>query len=143
MKSVYGLLIETAKNRGSWSINLKKHNLKIEGKYYIKEGETKTKLPIINGNELEIEGENIYEILENLYENYKNSYPDKKKQRKEWFKREKIDEEDKIKYLANESQELAQAKLEGLVMLSKEIEIENWFYQGKDKDFIILKNWIG
>lgn len=141
MKSVYGLLIETAKNRGSWSINLKKRNLKIGGKYYIKEGEAKTKLPIINGDELEIEG-NIYEILEMLYENYKNSYPDKKERRKEWFKREKIDEEDKIKYLKNESQELAQAKLEGLVMLSKEIEIENWFYQGKDKDFIILKNWI-
>lgn len=142
MKSIYGLLIETAQNKGSWSINLKKHNLKIGNRYYIKEGVIKSELPIINGDELEIEGEDIYEILDALYENYKNSYPDRKKRRKEWFKREKIDEEDKIKYLKNESQELAQAKLEGLVMLTEELKIENWFYQGKDKDFIILKNWI-
>lgn len=138
MKSVYETLVDTARAKDSWSINLKKRDLKIGGKYYIKGGVNKTELPIINEYEL---GNDIFEKLDLLYDNYKTSYPDKKKKRKEWFKREQIEEEKKIEYLKNESQEVAQAKLEGLVMFSK-LKIEDWFYQGKDKDFVILKNWI-
>ncbi len=93
------------------------------------------------------------DIIENLYHNYKYSTPSKyseKNKQKYYFKALSPDEMTDEQLFKGENREIARAKLEGFILLSSlagyliwnEREMGKWFYQGKDKDLIILREWI-
>ena len=93
------------------------------------------------------------DIIEKLYFDYKYSTPSKyseKNKQKYYFKALSPDEMTDEQLFKGENRELCRAKLEGFVLLSSlagylvwdEQKMGKWFYQGKDKDLIILREWI-
>ena len=95
-----------------------------------------------------------FEIIENLYHKYKYSRPSEKSERyrrREYFRALKPDEMTDEQLVTGEDRDFARAALEAFILCASlagyltwdEEQMGNhWFYQGKDKDLIILKKWI-
>lgn len=148
--TIYSELLERVENGEPFTINLQKRNLKINGKYIIKEGVYDENRMLIADN---YTPDSVLSIIENLYENYKFSLPSERSdnKKKKYFFAYSIDEIPDEKFFANfESREKSRARLEGFILLSVlngkftwNDSMGKWFWQSKiDKDLIILKQWI-
>lgn len=95
-----------------------------------------------------------FEIIENLYQKYKYSIPSEKSEKRRdhaYFKALKPDEMTDEQLISGTDREYARAALEAFILCASleryltwddEQMGNHWFYQGKDKDLIILKKWI-
>ena len=95
-----------------------------------------------------------FEIIENLYHKYKYSRPTEKSEKyrqREYFRALKPDEMTDEQLVTGEDRNYTRAALEAFILCASlagyltwdEEQMGNhWFYQGKDKDLIILKKWI-
>ena len=66
---LYEKLLEKVENGGSYYINFKTKSLRINHKYYIKDGEVLTDEDLIDSYE------NPWNMVSELYKNYKESVP--------------------------------------------------------------------
>lgn len=95
-----------------------------------------------------------FEIIEELYREYKYSIPSEKSEKCRsyvYFKALKPDEMSDEQLISGIDREYARAALEAFILCASlegyltwdaEQMKNHWFYQGKDKDLIILKKWI-
>lgn len=148
LKTMYNEIIERIKQGARFSVDFKKKELKINGKAVSVEGSLGIK-----------KYDNLDEWLddvEDLYDEYKYSKPTQRsmeKERKSRFKALSPGEllnEFGHNALSNPlSRDVAQAKLEIFILFSMvngsfnpdELFAKDWYYQGADKSFIMLKNW--
>lgn len=82
--------------------------------------------------------------IEEIYESFKRSVPDKKR-RFELFKGVDLEELSVQERLFNMDRKDARHLLETALLVSKEnldFGDGNYFYQGADKDFVVLKKWM-
>lgn len=82
--------------------------------------------------------------IEQLYKSFKRSVPDKKR-RCELFKGVDLEELSVQERLFNIDRRDARNLLEAALLVSKEyldFGDGNYFYQGSDKDFVVLKKWM-
>jgi hypothetical protein len=95
--------------------------------------------------------EPVMEYLEKLYKIYKYSYPSEteSKRKRSYFKALTAEEMTDEELINGNDRYLARIMLEGFIFLavvSGELkwkgEWGSWYYQGKDKDLIVLRKWI-
>ena len=95
----------------------------------------------------------LAEELNSLYETYKHSVPTRgytkqKRKHKPYFKAMDYEELEDDDFIFGENRYDAQKDLENRVFNLTEDEKNelfsdgNWFWQGEDKDFIIVKSWL-
>lgn len=89
--------------------------------------------------------------MEKLYESYKYSYPseDETKRKKNYFKALTVDEMTEEEIIYGVERKTARVTLETGVLLNVltgnltwNKSWGSWYYQGKDKDFILLRKWV-
>lgn len=150
MKTIYSEAIAAVEDGARFKVDFEHRNLKINGKYVIKNGE-------YNG-ELGIDPfENMTTILseiERLYEEYKYSIPSERSQSKgrvyfRALKESEIDDED---MMYGEHRDVAQVRLELYILCCIINDTFQWnelpaycsyYWQSKkDKDLVILRNWV-
>lgn len=141
--TIYEQFIEKVTNGSEFKTSFENKSLKVDGRYVIKNGKSVDNMRLID-----FDGDTYAEI-ERLYIEYKHSMPTERseKNRKTYFKALSSEELTDEEMIFGEVRAVAQARLEGFVLcmsLLGKIEIADskWFWQGKDKDLIILKNWI-
>lgn len=152
--SVYSILIEKVKEGKNYKIDLKNKSLKIGRKYYIKEGDVCVEDNLINEDdmqnlEIDFSKEHVWDVLEWLYFQFKHSVPNENYHKKSYFKALKVTELDDGELAFNESRNIAQAMLEGFILLASlnqwlkwEFD-KKWFWQSSDdKNLIVMKEWI-
>jgi hypothetical protein len=129
-----------------FKINLKEKTLKINNKDILLEDELITKEDI---NLLCLNSTEPWEIVEELYERYKRSSPSAKSNgNKPYFKALKADELNDNDIAFGRPRDMAQAELElfilfgGMTGLLQWQNDKHWFLQGKDKELIVLREWI-
>ena len=137
-------------------VDLIKQSLKVEDERGMMEGwiangvETKycPKGDLIKRPDL---NENVMDKLEELYEVYKFSYPSEceVKRKKNYFKALKAEEMTDAELVVGVDRYTARVTLEATLLLLSitgylrwKEDWGSWFYQGKDKDFIILRDWV-
>jgi hypothetical protein len=87
-------------------------------------------------------------LIEILYKDFKHSVPRENSNKKSYFKALPVDELTDAELAYNYDRDFMQAVLEGYILLSslqdwlKWEHGNHWFWQAKDKDLIILKNWV-
>lgn len=158
--SIYKDIINEIQNGKRFKIDLNKKDLWIGRKQIIKEGviidEKYLNEALIEPFDLEdileyspILNEHCWNVVEMLYEKYQHSSPTKTNLgNKPYFKA--LDVEDLYDYdLAyGLERNVAQVILESYILLGGLIgwlvwQNENhWFYQGKDKEFVVIREWI-
>lgn len=141
--TLYEKLIKAAEEGKYFNVDLKDKNLTIGRKHYIVGGEVRTEDQLIEINE------NVWNILDDLWINYKHSVPNSKRIKSYFYGALPIEELSTYELANNESRLVAQARLEGFILLANLSgdliwqEPSHWFWQSKlDKDFIILREWI-
>lgn len=138
--SIYETLLERVESGKSFRIDLKKKSLWIGKKNYIKEGEVLVDEDLINE-------EGSWERVSELYEQFKHSVPHEG-DKEGYFVGLTVDELTDGELAFNVSRRYAQAALEGYVLLAGLKGVlqwkknEHWFWQGDDKELIVLKEWI-
>lgn len=156
--SIYKYLIESVRQNKSFRIDLIKKNLKIGHKQIMKGGivhDDFKEMYVICANDLEdfleyapVLNESCWNVAEHLYEKYKHSTI---KQtiigNNSYFKANKMENLSDYDLAYGLDRNVAQAILEGYILLAGlsgwlKIDEDHWFYQGKDKDFVVLKEWI-
>lgn len=145
---MYNEIIKRIEQGARFNVDFKKKELKINGKTISTEGS----LGIKKYSNLD----EWLDVVEDLYDEYKYSKPTQrsmKRERKSKFKALSPDEllsEFGHNALSNPvSRDIAQAKLEIFILFSMingsfnpdELFARDWYYQGTDKSFIMLKNW--
>jgi len=136
--TLYEKLIEEVENGKSFKIDLKSKFLKIGNKIYIKDGELKHEMDLIKNDCSWSEVKEIWDNFQRSVPNthYKNHY----------FKGVDESELDDFELAYNDSRYLAQAKLEGYLLLASMKGVLKWeqpdkyFYQ--DGNMFILREWI-
>ena len=153
--SVYAELLEAVSNGQKFKVDLINKSLWINRKQYIKEGE------IVYGSDCFIKeedldkhwkhkplSENPWEWIEFLYDRYKYSVPRENSNKQSYFKALSVDELTDSDLAYNEDRDLCDAILTGYILLSslqgwlKWEYGNNWFWQGFDKDLVVLKCWL-
>lgn len=144
--NIYKELVERVTNGNKFKVDFKEKTLIVGKNRIIDKGIYDTKRTLIDT----IEDEPL-EIINELYHNYKFSLPTEKSEskRKKYFKSLPFDKLTDEQLVTGENRDLAQAKLEGFILLtilSNQFvwseNMGNWFYQSpKDKDLILLKEW--
>lgn len=92
-------------------------------------------------------------IIEDLYRDYKYSVPSENSERtkrRDYFKALSPDEMTDKELATGMDRNIAKAKLEGFILCASlagyltwdEKLMGKWFYQGKDKDLVILREWM-
>ncbi len=145
---MYNEIIKRIEQGARFNVDFKKKELKINGKTISTEGS----LGIKKYSNLD----EWLDVVEDLYDEYKYSKPTQRsmeRERKSKFKALSPDEllsEFGHNALSNPvSRDIAQAKLEIFILFSMingsfnpdELFARDWYYQGTDKSFIMLKNW--
>ena len=145
--TVYEKALEEAREDKKVKADFKKKSLKVDNKYWIKEGRNLTDLELIIDN-----GEDKLQKIEELYHKYKFSYPDEtstKNSRKNYFLA--LDSEDMTmaELVKGENRELSRVELELYILLHAlnksfvwEEGFGSYFYQGSDKDLVIMREWV-
>ena len=94
------------------------------------------------------------EVIENLYRNYKYSNPSKETESfrdKSYFKALPEEELTIAQRVTGDPRDIAKARLEAFILCASlagylvwddEIMGGHWYYQGKDKDLVIMREWI-
>lgn len=146
MQNIYDNSIGKVHSGAKFNVDLQKRNLKVDGKYIIKEGKYDGELGIGPCD-------NPLEIITQLYVRYRHSVPSARSdhKRKKYFialPEHRLEEND---MLYGEPREIAQIKLELYILIMilndslkwDDFAKDKWFWQSPDhKDLVILKEWI-
>lgn len=146
MKNIYGETL-TAVNKGAtYSVDFEQRNLKVNGKYIIKNGEYEGSLGVFCYEQ------DAIEWLEEKYRIYKYSTPNEasEKKRKTYFKALEYEELSDDDILYGVSRNYAKCDLELLLLclvlsgiFTWNEDMGNWFWQSKNEpDFVILRKWV-
>ena len=158
MSSIYTELLDAVDNGKKFKIDLVNKSLWINRKQIIKEGEIvhdedKSK-DLINEWDLALHfagsllNENPWSWIEFLYNEYKHSAPSKHSNNRSYFKALPVEELSDADLAYGYSREFAQCMLEGYILLGSIVgwiqwdNNNHWFWQGEDKELIILREWI-
>lgn len=141
-----------------FKVDLKKKSIRNGGSYFVKSGEydSNENLIILDKQFKTQKEATLYclEVIENLYRNYKYSNPSKETESfrdKSYFKALPEEELTMEQRVAGDPRDIAKAKLEAFILCASlagylvwddEIMGGHWYYQGKDKDLIIMREWI-
>lgn len=152
--SIYTELLLEVENGSRFKINFENRTMKVGNKFYIKKGEWDLERPLIDPLVL-LKYNTIPKCLkhiEDLYKQLKTSRPSERSEskRKTYFKTKSADELLDEELICNPPREYAQAALEGFIlcMILEDVLVWNeelmgkWYYQGDDKDLILLRTWI-
>lgn len=152
--SIYTDLLEAVSNGKKFKVDLINKSLWIDRKEIIREGvRTDENKEFIEKWDLALDygnkptDENPWEMVEFLYKEYKYSVPGKSPV-KSYFKANSVDELTDSDLAYNISRDYAQAQIEGYILLASLAGIltwefgDHWFWQGNDKDLVILKNFV-
>ena len=140
---LYDEIINSVSSGSVFNVDLKKKVLQLD----------KNNVPLDNINVNISSSEDMLSTIHKLFERYKHSVPSERSEgkRRRYFKALKLSEIDYDDFMFGEGRDTAQIKLELYVLLSsiyhkdfwEEIFKEQFFYQSdKDKDLIILKDWV-
>lgn len=150
MKTVQVEFMERVQNGEPFMIDLEKKTMRVGNTYLIKEGVHDNERKLLDKNEF-INDYNIMDVLETMYAIYKYSYPSEAetKRKRNYFKALTADEMTDEQMVNGEDRTIARGLLEAFVLVSSlngdlkwNPKWGSWYYQGKDKDFILLKKWI-
>ena len=156
--SIYTELLDAVDNGKKFKVDLVNKSLWINRTQIIKEGEIvhdedKSK-DLIKEWDLALHfgsmplDEQPFGVIELLYNKYKHSAPREHSNKKSYFKALPVDELTDGDLAYGYDRDFADAMLCGYILLGSlvgwiKFENENhWFYQGKDKELIILKEWV-
>ena len=156
--SIYKDLIDAVDNGKKFKVDLIHKSLWIDKKQIIKEGEIVNEKDksndLISSKDLLCMGwvnpldENPWGWIEFLYQEFKHSSPSENSNKRSYFKALSVDELTDEELAYNIDRDFGQCLIEGYILLGslkgwiKWDFGEHWFLQGKDKDLIILRNWI-
>lgn len=154
--SMYKKLLESVKENKSFHINLNKKDLIIGKKKFIINQEKIEELELIKSDDLnELFNEDIqldknpWDIIRFLFEKYKFSVPSTNYKDNSYFKAVKAEELEVQQLVMNIDRKLAQAILEGYILLAslsgwiEWLNEDKWFWQDKyHEELIIIKNWV-
>ena len=140
---LYDEIINSVASGSVFNVDLKKKVLQLD----------KNNVPLDNINVNISSSEDMLSTIHKLFERYKYSVPSERSEgkRRRYFKALKLSEIEYDDFMFGEGRDTAQIKLELYVLLSsiyyknfwEEIFKEQFFYQSdKDKDLIILKDWV-
>ena len=140
---LYDEIINSVSSGSVFNVDLKKKVLQLD----------KNNVPLGNISVNISSSEDMLSTIHKLFERYKYSVPSERSEgkRRRYFKALKLSEIDYDDFMFGEGRDTAQIKLELYVLLSsiyyknfwEEIFKEYFFYQSdKDKDLIILKDWV-
>ena len=140
---LYDEIINSVSSGSVFNVDLKKKVLQLD----------KNNVPLDNINVNISSSEDMLSTIHKLFERYKYSVPSERSEgkRRRYFKALKLSEIEYDDFVFGEGRDTAQIKLELYVLLSsiyyknfwEEIFKEQFFYQSdKDKDLIILKDWV-
>ena len=140
---LYDEIINSVSSGSVFSVDLKKKVLQLD----------KNNIPLDNISVNISSSEDMLSTIHKLFERYKYSVPSERSEgkRRRYFKALKLSEIEYDDFMFGEGRDTAQIKLELYVLLSsiyyknfwEEIFKEHFFYQSdKDKDLIILKDWV-
>ena len=140
---LYDEIINSVSSGSVFNVDLKKKVLQLD----------KNNVPLDNINVNISSSEDMLSTIHKLFERYKYSVPSERSEgkRRRYFKALKLSEVEYDDFMFGEGRDTAQIKLELYVLLSsiyhkdfwEEIFKEQFFYQSdKDKDLIILKDWV-
>ena len=140
--SVYNELLERVSKGAKFNINLVEKTLKIDGKEIVLEGN------LIDDTDVNLSFD-CWEVLEMLYSQYKRSVPSERHNgNKPYFKAVSVEELTDNELAFNASRNYCQCQLEGYVLLAGLSGLltwqneNHWFWQGIDKQLVVLKEWI-
>ena len=154
--TIYEELLNLVQCGKRFKIDFKKRNMRVANKWLIKEGECDLERELINIEYDPVDSSANDWCLAKiglLYQDYKYSTPSEKSElnrQNNYFyalPAYKMSDEELI---VGKDREYARAALEGFVLCAvllgwltwDEHKMGKWFYQGKDKDLIILREWI-
>ena len=155
--SIYKDLLDAVCNGKKFKVDLIEKSLWIDKKQIIKEGEIVNEQDkikdLINPEDVVVGGmkqlnKNTWDWIEFLYKEFKHSSPSENSNKRSYFKALSVDELTDEELAYNIDRNLGQCLIEGYILLGSlkgwiQWEFgEYWFWQGKDKDLIILRNWI-
>ena len=140
---LYDEIINSVSSGSVFNVDLKKKVLQLD----------KNNIPLDNINVNISSSEDMLSTIHKLFERYKYSVPSERSEgkRRRYFKALKLSEIEYDDFMFGEGRDTAQIKLELYVLLSsiyyrnfwEEIFKEQFFYQSdKDRDLIILKDWV-
>lgn len=140
---LYDEIINSVASGSVFNVDLKKKILQLD----------KNNIPLDNISVNISSSEDMLSTIHKLFERYKYSVPSERSEgkRRRYFKALKLSEIDYDDFMFGEGRDTAQIKLELYVLLSsiyyknfwEEIFKERFFYQSdKDKDLIILRDWV-
>ena len=140
---LYDEIINSVSSGSVFNVDLKKKVLQLD----------KNNVPLDNISVNISSSEDMLSTIHKLFERYKYSVPSERSEgkRRRYFKALKLSEIDYDDFMFGEGRDTAQIKLELYVLLSsiyyksfwEEIFKEHFFYQSdKDKDLIILRDWV-
>lgn len=159
-RSIYTDFLDRVQHGIEWKVDLKRKMLISGDVIYINNGKYNPEERLIGINQIipdisiETHNQKCLQVIENLYHEYKYSYPSEKSEKRRdytYFKALKADEMTDAQLIKGTDRNYARAALEGFILCTSlagyltwdDKQMKNhWFYQGKDKDLIILKKWI-
>ena len=155
-KTILEILIEKAQKGKAYTINLKKHDLVIDGKEYIKDGKNVTNKLLYSRRDLADYGiDNFVEsdlwnvVIPSLYYQFAHSKPTKNDRHKYHFKCIPYEELSMLDLVYGKTRHEMKAVLEGSILLMscggvlKWQDDKHWFWQCQDcKDLVVLKDWV-
>lgn len=152
--TIYDELLIRVESGSRFKVDFEKRTMKVGNAFLIKKGEWDLERDLIDPLVLA-----RYDTLpkclkriEDLYKQLKNSTPSERSEskRRTYFKTLSADEMLDEQLACNPPREYCQAILEGFIlcMILEGVLVWNeelmgkWFYQGDDKDLILLRTWI-
>ena len=139
--SLYSQLIEKVTRGSKYNINLVQKTLSIDRSVVPLDGN------LIDEND--VVSDNPWETLETLYSSYKRSVPSAHHNgNKSYFKAVSAEDLTDDELAFNENRSIAQFKLELFVLLASLSGMlvwkndKHWFWQGKDKELVVLREWV-
>ena len=154
--SIYATLLQKAKDGGNYKINLKTKTLQIGRKDYVKEGVVLIEDDLICNEDFEtfnilvgdVQNMSWKNVVWHLYNIFNYSVPNKHYKSKSYFKAKEVEELGLADMACGVDRKLAQAQLEGYILLgslAEWIQWEDdgkWFWQDATKQLIVLREWI-
>lgn len=156
--SIYTKFIEYARTSHNFKVDFKNKSLKCGNSYLIKNGRYDLNDDLIFlSSQFKTQREAIEHCLntiEILYNAYKYSNPSKETESfrdRSYFKALPEEELTIAQRVTGDPRDIAKARLEAFILCTSlagylvwddEIMGGHWFYQGKDKDLIIMREWI-
>lgn len=152
--SIYGKFLQLVECGKPFKVDFKKKSMKVGNQFLIKEGEWDLEEDlIVLADDIECKSINEWclSTINNLYKSYKYSTPSKKsEQYKSYFYALPQTKLSDAELIIGQNREYARAALEGFILcvtlkgflVWDERTMGKWFWQGEDKDLVILREWI-